>query len=173
MKPFQLIVALFAIICLSASAWAEPANVLSGFYIGHDHYTAPGSEQRNWIGVTNVVKTKTLLTNRIWLYTGIQYADELSRGEVSSWGGDVRMVWRGRWTGTYFWMKTGWLNHIAEKGYDKEAGMTIGLGGLIDVGSGFNLATEYIARDTGPGFESAIYFGVIPDGLFQWVKDLL
>jgi hypothetical protein len=162
----MLVVAILLLTVTAASAqWTPaPSAVIAGVFCGFDHKVPLGKSAESWLGIFTAVKAKTLVENQIWLYTGAQYGDALTGNEVQSWGGNARLVFKGRedWPGTYFWISPGWLNHI---GNDLEAGITAYVGGSMDLGSGFNLMIEYGWQKRGAEFASQAHFGV---GIDAW-----
>jgi hypothetical protein len=147
---------------------AEPSAVVGGAFMGFDHKVPYGATKYSWFGFFTAVKTAEVIDGRIWWYNGIQYGNAIYPGAADNWGGNARLVFKGRWPGSYFWISSGWYDHIAEKGTDYESGLTVYAGGSYDLGSGFNLMGEYGWSDRGPAFHSEVKIGV---GLDAW--DLL
>lgn len=158
---------LIAVTAASAQWTPAPSAVIAGAFVGFDHKVPVGQTAYNWLGLFTAVKTKTLMTDRIWLYTGLQYGNALTGNTSDNWGGNARVVFKGRenWPGTYFWLSSGWYNHIAQAGESLESGITVYAGGSIDLGTGFNLMGEYGWADRGPTFASQVRIGI---GVDAW-----
>ncbi len=170
MKPKHawILLAACAILLCAVNVNAEPARLIGGVYYGADHHAGEGVTKQKWFGFFQAVKTAEIVQDKVWLYSGFQYGDATTKGSVDNWGGNVRLVFRGDLIkGSFFWVSTGWLNHIAERGVDFESGLTAYVGGSVDLGSGFNLMTEYGLSDRGPAFNSEWRIGVGIDYLWM------
>ena len=172
MKRFSIPILILALaVCWSATGAAQatwvpdPSPVIGGAYMGFDHKVPVGAEKYSWFGFFTAVKTAEVVTGSVWWYNGVQYGNAISPNESENWGGNARLVFKGRWVGSYFWLSGGWYDHIAVKGVDYEPGLTVYAGGSYDLGSGFNLMGEYGWSDRGPKFSSEVKIGI---GLDAW-----
>jgi len=171
--PVKIITLILAVILLSAGAQAQtwvpdPSPVIGGAFMGFDHKTPENQPKYSWFGFFTAFRTAEVVKGQVWWYNGLQYGSAISPAAADNWGGNARLVFKGRWIGSYFWLSGGWYDHIAEKGTDYEPGLTVYAGGSYDLGSGFNLMAEYGWSDRGPQFNSEVKVGV---GLDAW--DLL